>query len=148
MDIKRILWPTDYSDNAAKALPYVVSLAEKYDAEILALHVVEPVTRMGALADLLATEEVQKLHERAKEHSNQKLFDTCGEHMTTCRVMDKRIVVGDVADEILKASENENVDMIILASHGYSGFRRFAFGSVAEKVMSGSKVPVLTVKID
>jgi nucleotide-binding universal stress UspA family protein len=146
MEVKRILWPTDFSDNSAKALPWVVDLAEKYGAEILALHVTEPVNRYQVLADLTTGGEAKRIYERAREISVEKLYAVCDEHLENCRLMDKRVLAGDPAEEIINAVDNEKIDLVIMASHGYSGIKRWAFGSVAEKVAASSSVPVLTVR--
>lgn len=147
MEIKRILWPTDFSDNAAKALPYVVDLAQKYGASVLALHVTEPVNRYEVMADLTSsTSEVQRIYERAKQVSTERLYETCAEHLGQCMLMDKRIVTGDPAEEIIKAVEGENIDLVVMATQGHTGIKRWAFGSVAEKVAANSPAPVLTVR--
>lgn len=148
MEIKRILWPTDFSANSAKALPWVVDLAEKYGASILALNVTEPLNRYTILADLTSSGEAQRIFERARENSVHKLYDICKEHLDKCRLMDKRVVTGDPADEILKAIKNDDIDLVVMSTHGYSGVKRWAYGSVAEKIMSASPVPVLTVRIN
>jgi nucleotide-binding universal stress UspA family protein len=146
MEVKRILWPTDFSENSAKALPWLVDLADKYGAEILALNVTEPLNRYVVMADLTSGDEARRIYDRAREHSVNKLYEVCDKHLDQCRLMDKRVVTGDPAEEILKAIEKENIDLVVMATHGYSGVKRWAFGSVTDKVAASSPVPVLTVR--
>lgn len=146
MEVKRILWPTDFSENSAKALPWLIDLADKYGAEILALNVTEPVNRYVVLADLTSGGEAKRIYERAREYSVNKLYEICSEHLEKCRLMDKRVVTGDPAEEILKAIEKENIDLVVIATRGYSGIKRWAYGSVTERVVTLSPVPVLTVR--
>jgi len=148
MEVKRILWPTDFSENSAKALPWVVDLADKYGAEILALNVTEPLNRYTILADLTSSNEAQRVFERAREKSAQKLYEICDKHLDHCRLMDKRVITGDPAEEILKAIKSDDIDLVVMSTHGYSGVKRWAYGSVAEKIMSASPVPVLTIRIN
>lgn len=147
MDVKRILWPTDFSENAAKALPWLISIADKYGAETLVLNVIEQPTRMEQLADMLGPDETKRIREAAFKYSQQKLLETCDTYLKECRLFDKRVVMGDVAEEILRVIERERIDMVVMATHGYGGFKRFTFGSVADKIVKNSPVPVLTVKI-
>lgn len=148
MHIKRILWPTDYSENAAQALPYVLSFAEKFDAEVIALHVADPVTRYEVLADMLGKLDPEAMYEKVMERSKDKLKDLC-ENLdeTACRHFKRIVAAGDVSDEILKAIDVEKVDMVIMSTHGYTGIKKFAFGSVAERVVQNSAVPVVTIRV-
>ena len=146
MNVERILWPTDFTEHSAKALPWLTSLADTYNAEILALNVVDPPTRFEHLADLLGADEVKRFKEASVKHSTEKLFQTCDEHLGTCRLMDKKVVAGDPAEQIVKVARQENIDLIVMAPHSYDPVRRYTMGSVAEQVLRSSPVPVLVVK--
>jgi nucleotide-binding universal stress UspA family protein len=69
--------------------------------------------------------------------------DICQKELAGCPMFQKRVVIGDPAAEILKAVEKEGIDAVVMATRGRKG--HFAFGSVTEKVMKGSPVPVWTV---
>ena len=150
MEIKKILWPTDLSKNAAKALPYVSSLSERYGAEVHLLYVVEDALQFDHIYGDANPVFLKELQERISEEGNKYLEKVCQESLSHCPAYYKHIVVGDPANEILKAVEDLQVNIIVMATHGHgnevsSGIRHFPSGSVSEKVIKNSPVPVLTV---
>ena len=146
MDIKTILWPTDTSDAAAQALPYVTSLAEKYGATIVILNVQDEITRYERLAKSLNADEAARIREQFMSEAKQAMDALCNQLGNSCPLYKRVVVHGDPAEEILAFAEKEGVDIIVMATHGYGGLKRFAYGSVAEKVIHNSPVPVLTVR--
>ncbi len=147
MEIKRILWPTDMSDEAAEALPYVASLAEKYGAKVIVLHVQENLDRLSHFSESLSLDDVEKLRERfigSTKTLFQKLCDKLGEK---CADYEKRVETGDAAVKILETVDKEKIDLVVMATHGYGGIKRFAYGSVANKVMQHSNAPVLAIRL-
>ncbi len=145
MEIKHILWPTDMSDEAARALPYVLSLAEKYDAKVTVLHVQEEITRFEFLSDALNKDETKHIRERILNNTKATFKKVCDMMGDKCTQFDRLLAIGDPAEEILNTVEKANVDLVVMATHGYGGIKRFAYGSVAEKVVHNSTAPVLTV---
>jgi nucleotide-binding universal stress UspA family protein len=76
----------------------------------------------------------------------EKLMDEiCDQQMQGCSQFERRIRSGDPAGEILKAIDSEAIDMVVMGTHGYKGLEHRIFGSVAEKVLQNSSVPVLTI---
>ena len=146
MDVKRVLWPTDFSKNAAEALPYVTSLTEKFQTEVHVLYVIDD---LGHPDDPwygeLDGSHIAKIHDWEKEKASKRLDEICNKHLRGCPLYIKHIAVGDPANEILKLIEKENVDMVVLATHGRKG--HFQFGSVAEKVVKNAPIAVVTVPI-
>jgi nucleotide-binding universal stress UspA family protein len=145
MEIKKILWPTDLSKKAAQALPYVTSLSEKYQAEIHLLYVVEELGQFGAWYGDFDRSHIDKIHETEKKMAEEHLSQICEKHLEGCPLYIRHIATGDPASEVLKLIEKEKVDVVVLASQGRKG--HFGFGSVAEKVVKHSPVPVLTVPV-
>jgi nucleotide-binding universal stress UspA family protein len=144
MEIKKILWPTDFSEAASKAEAYVVSLSRKYDAEVHLLHVAEDLTQFehywGSGPD---AKHIAELHEYGMKVSEKRLQELCEKKLVGCPRYRIHIVLGDPASEILKAVDAIGADMVIMATHGMKA--RFPFGSVAEKVIKSSHVPVFTI---
>jgi nucleotide-binding universal stress UspA family protein len=144
MEIKRILWPTDFSAAAASALPYVTSLSRQYQAEIHLLHVAEDLTRFehywGSGPD---RKHIEELHKYALKISQERLTALCANSLDGCPRYHIHIILGDPAKQIIDTIEALGVDLVVLATHGVRG--NFPFGSVAEKVVKNSSVPVLTV---
>jgi nucleotide-binding universal stress UspA family protein len=143
MDVKKILWPTDFSRSAEKALPYVTSLTQKYGAEIHVLYVIEDIAHQKGWYGEFEREKVDKLMEWADKSAKKRLEQVCEKYLEGCPLYIKHIAVGDPAQEILKLIDKEKVDLVVIATSGEKG--HFRFGSVAEKVIKNSPVPVTTV---
>jgi len=143
MKIKKILWPTDFSKNSNAALPYVLSLAEKYDAEIYLLYVTQDLANNIPWYGELKPPHIDKLHEWEIPHADKKMEEICEKELAGCPMFHKKVVIGDPAEEIAKLVEKEGIDASVMATRGRTGY--FPFGSVTNKVMKRSPVPVWTV---
>jgi nucleotide-binding universal stress UspA family protein len=143
-DIKKILVPIDFSDYSKSALKYATEFAQKFNAEIFLVYVVEPVIyppdfSMGQIAipsvntewDIKAKEELDKL--AASEIPNAVPVQAI-------------IKTGKPFLEIIETAAEEDVDIIIIATHGHSGMEHILFGSTAEKVVRKAPCPVLTLR--
>jgi nucleotide-binding universal stress UspA family protein len=151
MEIKKILWPTDFSDNCNAALPYVLSLSKKYGAEIHLLYVAEELAHFGSWYGEVTAPDTElkppvfeELHKWEIPRAERKMEEVCEKELAGCPMFHKHILIGDPAQEILKAIEKEGVDVVVMATHGRKG--QFAFGSVADKVVKNAPVPVWTVR--
>lgn len=143
MEINKILWPTDLSENAAIALPYVTSLSQKYQAEIHLLYVAQDLGIHEGWYGEFNAEHILKLRDWETKTAERRLEELCTNHLHGCPLYHRHIVVGDPANEILKTIDKEKVDLVVMASHGMRG--HFPFGSVADRVVKNSPVPVLTI---
>ncbi len=145
--IRTILWPTDLSKNSLKSAKHVVSLAEKYQAKIIMLYVATDLTSMfGGYAHEPGEHHLQHFHEWEVKQAKSKMKHLCETELTACPNMEIRLVQGDAATEILKAVKTEKADLIVITTHGLSHDKMEEksplFGSVAEKVIRTSPVPV------
>jgi nucleotide-binding universal stress UspA family protein len=140
---KRILCPTDLSEESFKAFPTAFDLARVFDAEIYFINVVNinaaPTAELGfettfvEFASAVHKDAARQLHEIVAAHAPEN-------------VNFREIVVeGSAAEQILHAVDDNEIDLIVIATHGRTGWRHMVFGSIAEKVVRQSKVPVLTV---
>jgi nucleotide-binding universal stress UspA family protein len=145
MEIKKILWPTDFSSSAEKALPHVKSLTEKYDAEIHVMYVIEDTAHHEPWYGEFEKDRVEKLIERAQKSANERLEQICSKYLEGCPMYIRHIDIGDPARKILDFIKNESVDMVVMATRGKKG--DFPFGSVTEKVVKNSPVPVVSIPI-
>lgn len=136
---KKILIPTDGSKFAEKALKHALFIASKSDAEIIAINVVDTNYYVG-----LPVEE-------SVYHLNDILIEEAEEHLKKVKEGNEeikiitKIVKGSPANEILKVAEDENIDLILMGSSGKTGFEKFLLGSVADKVVTNAKFPVLII---
>jgi nucleotide-binding universal stress UspA family protein len=139
--MQRILCPTDFSDYASRALDYSIELARSFGSGIWLVHVLEPPVLFGAeLSSSSLLNQVIKLqHERAEAELVRA--------SERCRAMDVQAVmqleIGYPANVIVELSKN--ADLIVIGTHGRTGFQRLALGSVAERVVRMGKCPVLVV---
>ena len=143
MDVQKILWPTDLSERSKQALNYVQSLTEKYQAEIHVMYVIEDFAHHRGLYGNFTQNHINKIIEWENEKAKERLDNICSQYLDGCPLYIKHVAVGDPAEEILKLIDKEKVDMVIMSTKGAR--RIFAFGSVAEKVVKNSPVPVVTV---
>jgi len=142
--IKKILIPIDFSDYSKAALKYSVSFAKVFNAELILIYVVEPVIyppdfSMGQVA--LPTVDLD-LNTRAKEELD-KLVKT--EINSTLKAR-TTVRTGKPFVEIIECAKEEDIDLIIIATHGHSGVEHILFGSTAEKVVRKAPCPVLTLR--
>jgi nucleotide-binding universal stress UspA family protein len=140
--IQKILFPYDLSENALKVLPYALSLSKKYDGEIHVLYV-EDVHVWGG--HYVPHPSMEVFLEEAREAAQRALDKFCDEQLLACPYFQKKTVSGDPANEILKMIESEDIDLVVMGTHGRRGIKYRVFGSVAETVVKKSPVPVLVV---
>ena len=145
MQFMKILWPTDFSKNAENALPYVTSLSEKNQTEVHVLYVIDELGYHEPWYGDFDRSRIDKIHEWERRKAEERLTQICDKYMQQCPLYIKHIAIGDPAQEILKLADQERMDMIVMASRGRKG--QFHFGSVAEKVLKNSSIPVVTVPV-
>jgi universal stress protein A len=141
MIIKRILVPTDFSAPSLKALEYAVDFARTHKAELLLLNVVEPVRNTSFMADvakilehhrLEATERITHLEQRTRRR------------LRKCRA---EVHFGVPYKVIADVAKKWKADLIIIATHGYTGLYHLLLGSVAEQVVRVAECPVMTLRV-
>jgi nucleotide-binding universal stress UspA family protein len=143
-DIKRVLVPIDFSDYSKNSLKYAVKFVKSFNAELFLIYVVEPVIyppdfSMGQIAIPAIDTEVDK---RANEE-----LTTLAKTEIPAEVKCKCIIkTGKPFLEIIETAKEENIDLIIIASHGHTGVEHILFGSTAEKVVRKAPCPVLTLR--
>ena len=143
IEIKKILFPLDLTENSSKILPYVLSVSEKYNSQIYLLHVVQDLNKWGKL--YVPHPSMDKFQEEAIESAKKTMDKICENQLQSCPNFQKRVVSGDTVDEILKIIESESIDLLIMGTHGRKGLEHVIFGSVAENVVKKSPVPVLSI---
>ncbi|QGJ69627.1 Universal stress protein UspA [Planctomycetales bacterium 10988] len=138
MNAKTILFPTDFSRLSDNALHRATVLAKESNAKLLILHVEEPPSAYAGGEMYYGMPEPD--HEALKEmlaritpHDPDLAFE-------------RRLEIGDPASEIVRVAEEEDVDMIVMATHGRTGLTRLLMGSVAESVVRHAPCAVLSLK--
>jgi nucleotide-binding universal stress UspA family protein len=146
-----ILVPTDGSDVAEHAVDHAVDLAEKYGADIHALYVVDT----SAVDVSLGTEQVDRIQqghfgdmpelERRANEATSAVAAKAAEHGID---VTEAVVAGQPHRQIANYATNHGVDLIVMGSAGRSGVRRVLLGSVAERTLRSTKLPVLVVDLE
>jgi len=144
VEIKKILFPIDFTENSSKILPFVLSMSEKYDGMIYLLHVVEDLSKWG-VGSFVPHLPLDSFKKDAIEGAKKAMDKVCDQQLEGCPNFQRMVVYGDPASEILKTIESEGIDMVIMGTHGRKGLEHTIFGSVAENVVKRSSVPVLVV---
>ena len=139
MEIKKVLVPVDFSENSKKVLEAAGYLSGKCEAE---LHVVFVVQSFDDYSGFFVPHmPVAKFEDEMVQAAEAKMDS----FMADQRDVETKVLVGDVAEEIIRYAEETGVDMIVMGTHGYKGLEKVMFGSVAEKVVRSSPCPVLTI---
>ena len=144
MEIKKILWPTDFSDNSNAALGYVLSLTKKYGSEIYLLYVVEDLTDYPPWYGELDSGHAAEIREWEIPKAEKTMEKICRTDLAGCPMFHKLVLVGDPAQKILETAKQEDIDVIVMATQGRRG--QFQIGSVTDKIVKNSPVPVWTVR--
>jgi nucleotide-binding universal stress UspA family protein len=144
LTFKKILCPTDFSESSYEAIKTAGEIAFHFGSELYVLHVVSPVPVVPLGAEPSAFNV--SLYEQELETSSKKSLEEII-HQLEWKDLKVRLIVlrGNAADEIVRIAQEENVDLIVIATRGRTGLDRFIFGSVAEKVVRLARCPVLTI---
>jgi universal stress protein A len=144
---KRILFCTDFSNNAQAALPYAVDLAKKYGAALHLLHVYQ---EAGHIAEFELSSDIKMDYIRvahlAGTEMEKRLEALCDEIIKELGSCERKMVRGKPYIEIIRYAKETNIDLIVMASHGLSGLEHVLFGSTAERVLRESPCNVFIVK--
>jgi nucleotide-binding universal stress UspA family protein len=145
IQIKRILCPVDFSACSRHALDEAIAIAHLYDACVTAVHVFPEAIAADPFAGLPEFQPF-RLTDRHRAHLLGHLKTFATSEGAEPRRMNFAIREGvDIDSEILAAAEQITPDVIVMGTHGRSGFQRLMLGSVAEKVLRKARCPVLTV---
>ena len=144
LPFKRILCPTDFSEPAFTALKHAEELARHFAAELIVAHVIPPLGPpfVPRPAKAPFNFDVPLFQQELAIKAEQMLKDLVSHHKVGTR---SAVTTGEAAPEILRIAHQEHVDLIVIASHGRTGWRRLVFGSVAEEVVRQATCPVLTI---
>ncbi len=170
VEITKILFATDLSENARHAFAYAISLANLYEAQLVILHVQSDDTDTEVEEKLIQHAGKNNLEEIKKQSledardiliGKKKQSETIRrvlnhfyhgaiEHMGSQEGLNDEILInsGDPVDEIINQASEKNCDLIVIGSHGHNSISDKMIGSTAEQVLRKSRTPVLMVRMD
>lgn len=153
---KRLLVPLDGSRFASRAVQYAADVAQRFSAEVIFIQVIKTATpgfaatgyddtvspAASAIAVQAALEADKRNVARAKRYLSDKVRTIRSRHIKSSY----QVLIGDPADSIMEFSEKENIDLVVMTTHGRSGLKRAVMGSIADAVIRESGKPVLVVR--
>ncbi len=146
-DFKRICAPTDFSEMGDRAVEYGAALARKYGAELHIVHVIQDVADKLRHPDFTSTdtsvhEFLGKLEKGASEYLAKLAAEKPWHGLEVKRVQ----LIGSPVDEICRYAEKNEIDLLVMGTHGRKGLQHMFVGSVTERVVRTAPCPVLTIR--
>ena len=144
MEIRHILAPVDFSDYSKRAVDMAIFLAKTFGAKLSLLHVIEPPPYPieGYAGSSIAASLLDDLERKATEDLTQLLPDGQSAGVEVAY----QVVIGSPSRQIIETAEAAQIDLIVMATAGRTGFSRLVMGSVAERVVRTAPCPVLTMR--
>ncbi|MGQ9669757.1 MAG: universal stress protein [Desulfosoma sp.] len=139
---EKILFPVDFSPVSEKIVPVVREVAARFQAKVQVLFVARVFEHLGSI--YVPHPSITTIQAELAKGARKKLDEFLREHFQDLPV-EGQVVSGDPAEEILKFAATHGMNLIVMGTHGRKGLERIMFGSVAERVVKGARVPVLTV---
>ncbi|HEY4644558.1 MAG TPA: universal stress protein [Bacteroidota bacterium] len=143
LSLNHILVPIDFSAYSKYALQYAIPLARKFQADLLLVYVVEPTVYPADFS--IGQVGYPSVEEELRSKGAEELSKLIEEQIPSGVKARKIVRTGKPYLEILDAARTEQADMIVIATHGHSGFEHLLFGSTAEKVIKKAGCPVVVI---
>jgi nucleotide-binding universal stress UspA family protein len=148
LPIRRILAPTDFSSRSCSALDVAAELAQHFGAELVLVHVISPLpTAMPTAAGQMPL-RMDLYRDAVLEDAQDKLDELAGARIPDGVTTRKEVPWGSAAETIVELADTTGSDLIVICTRGATGLSRFVSGSVTEKVVRLSNIPVLTVQAE
>ena len=144
MEYKHILFATDFSESANYALPYAIDMAQKYDATLHIVHIVEPIIAPVDFA--WGTYNYPDIEKQVKGYVDDRMAEIIEHSIPEGLTARSYILNGKPWREIVSFAREHEMELIVLATHGLSGLSHAIYGSTAEKVIRKAHTPVLVVR--
>ncbi|HAV32053.1 MAG: universal stress protein [Planctomyces sp.] len=143
--LNRILVPTDFSEFSRPALTYACAMAERFAARLYVLHVVPDPAMLVPEAAVFSVESMQSQSDKLVADA-QKLLQEMPAGWQGSQPVIRDVRVGAAFLEIIDYAKVQEIDLIVIGTHGRSGLSHILMGSVAERVVRAAPCPVLSVK--
>ena len=142
-EFKKILFPVDLSESSAKIVPYVQTVAKKFDAKIHILFVARVFDYFTGI--YVPVPSITTMGKDIIDGAEKRLYEFMDEHFSAFPNTKTAVVAGDASEEIIKYIEDRHIDLVIMGTHGRKGMDKIIFGSVADRIVKTAPVPVMVV---
>ena len=139
----RILYPVDISDASPNIAPWVILMADRFNTEIHLLFVARELGQYASFSVIPGA--IEQFEAKLVKGAEKKIEEFAEVHLKGYPNFKTRVALGNPAQKILDYISDEEIDLVIMGTHGRKGLDRFIFGSVADRVVKMSPVPVLTI---
>ena len=146
LPFKKILWPTDFSGPSYGALKTANELALQFTSELYIVHIVTSLPPLVPVVPDRPSFNVSSYLKELKLSAKKSLQEVIDKKIGKSLKVHAIVAHGDAAVEIARIADRENIELIVIASHGTTGWQRFFSGSVAEKVVRIASCPVLIIR--
>ena len=143
--LAKLLVPTDFSEDSEQAARYAVELAKRFQAEIHCVHVVDIPADLLSTSDYYMTGPSGQFVDQIREESKKNLEAFTEKNLEGIQVR-TAFLEGSPFVEIIRYARDQQIDLVVIATHGRTRLKHVLFGSVAEKVVRKAPCPVLVVK--
>jgi len=141
--IKKILFPVDFSEVSPRIAPWVLMVAESFEAEIHLLFVARGLEYFSDI--YVAPVAIENFAGEIIQGGETSMEEFVEAHFDKYPALKTKVVLGDATEKILDYVKSEGIDLVIMGTHGRKGLERVFFGSVADRVIKMSQVPVLSI---
>jgi universal stress protein A len=146
MEIKTILVPTDFSDYAEYAYKWALGMATDNQAKIVLFHAA-PTMSYIAYPEAVYYPDLVRMEQDIVTDAEKRVTEFAAKKGASSIPVETRVAIGEAVSEICQAAEREHADLIIMGSHGRTGFSHVLLGSVAERVVRHASCPVLVARL-
>ena len=148
-EFKKVLFPVDLSESSEKIVPYILMVARKFNSEIHLLFVARVFDYFSGLYVPVAS--INAIEKDIIDGAEKRLDEFAEQYFSDYSDMVMSVVPGDASNKIIDYITSNEIDLVIMGTHGRKGVDKVIFGSVAERVVKTAPVPVMVVnphKID
>jgi nucleotide-binding universal stress UspA family protein len=145
MDIKSILFPTDFSEGSAQALQYAVDMSKRYGAKLYVVHVIYDIAK--ATGWYVPHVSMDEMYKDIQEGAKKELERFGVGELAGVKNVERRVITGVPHEEIINFVSANKIDLVIMGTHGRKGIDKILFGSTAAQVVRHAPCPVLTVRL-
>lgn len=145
LPFKKIICPTDFSEPSYAALTTANGIAQSCHSEMILVHVVTPIPIIP-VPDAPTSFNIPSYEKEMIASATKQLHQVRAEKVAESVQTRVMVLQGDPAVEIVRKATEEKADLIVIATHGLTGWRKFIFGSVTEKVIRFAGCPVLSIR--